>query len=140
MIPFAKLLDSAYAPTISHDHDAGMDFYCQRYTSINPYKQALISTGITVEIPRGFVGLLKPKGAHHRLIGSGVIEWTYQGEIIFRVFNATDEEIVITRGKPIGQMIIVENLEPIPIEVDRGIIHIRPTDRGATGGIVLSSV
>lgn len=139
LIPFAKLNEDAYEPTVNHQHDAGMDFYCQWYTDIGPYQQWIIRTGITIEIPKGFVGLLKPKGAQQQLVGSGVVEWTYQGEIMFRIFNATKNEKIIYRGDPVGQMIIVKNLEIDPQEVDLDIIHSRVTDRGATGGILLAS-
>ena len=139
IIPFAKLSDKAFAPTINHEYDAGMDFYCQWYISILPYQQWIIPTGITVEIPQGYVGLLKPKGAQKQLIGSGVVEWTYQGEIMFRIFNPAKYEKIIYRGDPIGQMIVVANLNVEPMEVDLDIIHSRATVRGATGGIVQAS-
>lgn len=136
VIPFAKIEPTAYPPTVNHEHDAGMDFYCQWHTTIEPYQQKIVKTGITVEIPIGFVGLLKPKGAQQQLIGSGVVEWTYQGEVMFRIFNATDQEKIIYRGDAIGQMIVVENMEPEPVEVGMESIHMGGTDRGATGGIV----
>lgn len=139
VIPFAKLEESVYPPKVNHEHDAGMDFYCQWHTEIRPYQQAIIKTGITVEIPQGFVGLLKPKGAQQQLVGSGVVEWTYQGEVMFRIFNATDQTKIIYRGDAIGQMIIIANLEPEPMEVDLSIIHAKATERGATGGIVQAS-
>lgn len=140
MIPYARLSDSAYAPTVNNPHDAGMDFYCQWVTKIGPHQQWVISTGITVEIPIGYVGILKPKGAQRQLVGSGVVDWTYQGEILFRIFNATDYEKIIHPGDPVGQMIIVANLEIDPQEVDLDIIHSRVTERGSTGGIVQASL
>lgn len=139
IIPFARKHEDAYPPTVKHPGDAGMDFYCRWHTEIEPHGQVTIETGILVEIPPGFVGLLKPKGGQEELIGSGVIEWTYQGEIIFRVVNISDQKITIRRGDPIGQMIIVENLEPEPVEVDLDTINMELTARGATGGILQAS-
>lgn len=140
MIPYARVSSTAYKPTVNREHDAGIDFYCRSDISIGALNQKIVLTGVTVEIPQGYVGLLKPKGAHQRLVGSGVVEWTYQGEIMFRIFNATNEELIITRGQPVGQMIIVANLEPMLQEVDPDIIHMTKTERGATGGIVQASL
>lgn len=139
LIPFALLSERAYPPTVNHEHDAGMDFYCQWYTSIDAHQQKVIRTGVLLEIPKGYVGLLKPKGAQMQLIGSGVVEWTYQGEIMFRVINATKYEKIIHRGDPIGQMILVRNMSPFLAEVDLDTIHMDKTERGATGGILLAS-
>ena len=53
---------------------------------------------------------------------------------------ATDYEKIIHPGDPIGQMIIVANLEPMLQEVDLDIIHMDRTERGVTGGIVQASL
>lgn len=135
VIPFVRLYEDAYPPTVHLKHDAGMDFKCRWHTEIQPFSEKVIGTGVTVEIPEGFVGILKPKSRDTFLVGAGVIEWTYVGELKFRLFNTSPEPILFRRGDYLGQMIIVSNLEPEPVEVDPEVIHQRHTDRGASGGI-----
>ena len=42
---------------------------------------------MTVEIPAGYVGLVKPKGRNDHLLGAGVVDAGYQGEILVKVVN-----------------------------------------------------
>ena len=114
-----------------------LDFYNRWTYYLDPHSHHIFDTGVKVEFPAGYVGLLKPKGGQLSLVGSGVIEWTYQGNIMFRLFNPTDESIYIPRGEALGQMILVSNLEFHLEEVETEKIHQGFTKRGATGGIVL---
>ena len=57
----AKLNERAILPTRKHPDDAGIDFYSIENKTIPPHSYDVIGTGITVEIPRGYVGLMMPK-------------------------------------------------------------------------------
>jgi len=122
-------------PTVNHKGDAGMDFYALLDYVIKPNHWAIILTGYGVIIPEGYVGLLKPKGRNNHLIGSGVVDSNYRGEILFKVWNTFEYDMVIRRGDAIGQMIILKCLDPDPIE-EIDLSEVDETNRGATGGIV----
>ena len=86
------------------------------------------------------MGLLKPKGSNQHMLGSGVVDSNYRGQILFKVWNTFDSgefpaDMVIMRGDAIGQMVILKCLDPDPVEEitpeEAGV-----TNRGATGGIV----
>ena len=111
-----------------------MDFYSLEDYVIKSQKFQICKTGITIEFPDGVVGQIWPKSKNSWLIGGGIVEWTYQGEILFKIFNVSDHDIVIRKGDALGQMVFVYNLEPIVEEVDE--IHLEKTARGSTGGIV----
>jgi len=131
----AKTRPEARIPTRKHPTDAGMDLYsCGEYF-IGHGSFALVDTGITVELPKGFVGIIKPKGASQHLIGSGVLDAGYQGEIVVRVFNAGATMISFKPGDPVGQLVILPVMTPEIVEVSLDEIHQEKSARGATGGI-----
>ena len=61
MIRIKKTSETATIPTKAHDSDAGWDLYADEDVIINPNTQRLISTGISMEIPDGTVGLIWPR-------------------------------------------------------------------------------
>lgn len=132
----AKLTKEAILPTVKHVGDAGMDFYAYREYRIGPHSFSIIATGITVEIPQGYVMLLKPKSKNNFLLGGGVVDSSYQGEILFKIFNNSERPLSIYAGDPVGQGIFVKNASPTVEETSVDVIHTTKTARGSTGGIV----
>jgi len=132
----AKTNIEAKLPTLKHEGDAGMDFYCLFDTLIYANTYKVVRTGITVELPSDYNAILKPKGGSDHLLGAGVIEHTYQGEILFKIFNPLGREKVFTRGDAVGQMILIPAVSPLPLEVAFDDIHEEETDRKDSGGIV----
>ena len=136
VLKVAKVDVEAKLPTRKYEGDAGMDFYCLYDTIIQPFGYKIVQTGITVELPSNYHGILKPKGRNNHLVGAGVVENSYQGEILFKLFNPTNEQRVFKKGTAIGQMILISAYSPIPLEVKLEEIHENKTIREGTGGIV----
>jgi len=132
----AKLDKDAKLPTLKHQGDAGMDFYCLYDVIIPPFSNKVVQTGITVELGHKYHGILKAKGGSVHVVGAGVVENTYQGEILFRIFNPSDEQRVFKKGTAIGQMILIPAYSPIPLEFKLEEMHNSKTTREGTGGIV----
>jgi len=132
IILFDKLDAEAKSPTHNNAGDAGLDFYTLEPEKIlgNSYK--VVKTGIRVQVPEGHVGLLFPKGKNDHLLGAGVIDTYYEGEVLFKVVNYTDETMWFVSGHPIGQMIFVPFAEPVPFEAH---LKSRNSERGDSGGI-----
>ena len=79
-----KLTNTAQAPFKAHDHDAGFDLYADEDVSIKVGGTVLVSAGIAMEIPKGFVGLIWDRSSMgvkgiHRF--AGVIDSGYRGEV-----------------------------------------------------------
>ena len=138
-IRVAKLRPDAIIPTRKHPDDAGIDFYAVEPVMIQPGRFGIVKTGITVEIEKGFVGVLKPKSRNDHLLGAGVIDAGYQGEIQIKVANVRNETLTITYGQAVGQMLILPVFTPVVEEVSPEAIHQTQTERGATGGILGNS-
>jgi len=83
-----KLTENAVIPTYAHDTDAGMDLYAAS-KSFDDYGNMVIGTGIAVEIPKGYVGLVFPRSSicqHYCYMPNsvGVIDSDFRGEITFK--------------------------------------------------------
>lgn len=131
----AKLDKNAILPQKNHATDAGLDFYALRNTFVKSNHMAVVRTGITMEIPPAYFGLIKPKGGSDFLIGAGVVDSGYQGEILIKIYNYKERNIIIRAGDPIGQLVILPIIFPYVSEVSLEDIHVNETDRGDTGGI-----
>ena len=138
-IKAAKMRKDAIIPTRKHPADAGIDFYAVEPLTIAPHSFGVVKTGITVEIPDGFAGIMKPKSRNNHLLGAGVIDAGYQGEIQIKIANIADEELKIEYGQAVGQMLILPVFTPAVVEIPYDEIHQIVSERGATGGILGNS-
>jgi dUTP pyrophosphatase len=126
-----KLHKDAKLPTHGHPGDAGMDFYAIETVIFPPRKQMRVQTGVAVEIPEGYVGLIWDKTSVSFNMGlkimGGVIDAGYRGEIIMSLFNTLDKKVIIEKGHKIAQMLIqkFEHCEIIEVQ------EISETVRGA---------
>ena len=105
-----KLREDAKLPTKGHPGDAGVDFYASEDVIFYPKAKTHVGTGVAIEIPKGFVGLVWDKSSISFNKGlktmGGVIDAGYRGEIFFNLYNTGEGEVVIKKGEKIAQMII----------------------------------
>jgi dUTP pyrophosphatase len=91
------------------DTDAGMDLLSSQDIILTPHVPTKIRTGIKIEIPKGYVGLIWDKssiGALGVKTMGGVIDSGYRGEVIVMLTNLTHDSVRFERGKKIAQLII----------------------------------
>ncbi|MEZ4753217.1 MAG: dUTP diphosphatase [Bdellovibrionota bacterium] len=90
--------------------DAGFDLRAAEDSMLEPGEQKLVSTGLHVAIPLGWVGLIRDRSSM-ALKGirthAGVIDASYRGEIKVLLSNASLEKFSISLGDKITQMLIV---------------------------------
>ncbi|MCX7976073.1 MAG: hypothetical protein N2646_03270 [Bellilinea sp.] len=135
-IRIARLREDARLPSRKHPEDAGLDLYAVERTEIPAHQFGIVPTGIAVEILPGYVGLLKPKGRSNHLLGAGVVDAGYQGEILVKVANPTERPLVFEAGDAIGQLLILPVFTPQVEEISPQEFKQHTTARGASGGIV----
>lgn len=90
--------------------DAGYDLYAIAAHSVEPGQRALIDTGLHLEIPAGFVGLVKDRSSVaaagvHTL--AGVIDSSYRGELKILIVNLGSSRYQIRAGQKIAQLLVV---------------------------------
>ena len=72
-----KLDEGAKMPTRAHEYDAGLDIYAPDSIILYAGNSAKVDTGVHIEIPKGYCGLLKSKSGlnvNHGITGEGVID------------------------------------------------------------------
>jgi len=132
----AKLVARARIPTRKNPTDAGLDLYPLFEELIAPETWQLVHTGITVEIPDGFFGWITNKSSSNYLVGAGVIDQGYQGELIVKVFNVLNSPVFLVPSIAVAQLLIVPCNLPELQEVTAERIHLSLSPRNISGGIV----
>ena len=102
--------DGAFTPAFAHKTDAGADLRSPVEAVVPAHGSVVIDTGVHVEIPEGYVGMLKSKSGlnvKHNLIGDGVIDCGFMGSIRVKLYNLGDTDYQIHRGDKIIQMVIL---------------------------------
>ena len=65
-VRFKKLEDGAVAPSRAHDTDAGFDLTAVSVSEDRKRNIVTYGTGIAVEIPDGYVGLIFPRSSAYK--------------------------------------------------------------------------
>ena len=136
-IRIKKLDDRAVTPTYGSEYSAGADLYAliDGAVEILPHETVFIHTGISVEIPEGYCGLVFARssmGAKRGLAPAnkvGVIDADYRGEIMVTLHNHSEKPATVEQGERIAQLAIVPFLKAEFEESD----ELSDTVRG-TGG------
>ena len=135
-IPIALLHPDATVPGYAHHNDAGADLTCIDEVVIGPGERVLVSTGIALAIPDGYVGLVHPRSglAVKHGIGMvnapGTIDAGYRGEIKVLLINLDPRETVtLPAGARIAQLVIQEVVTATFTVLD----SLDDTQRGAGG-------
>ena len=136
-VRIAKLNDKATLPERKHADDAGLDLFASESAAIAPLQMAVIGTGIAIEIPKGFVGLIFLKSRSNFLLGGGVVDAGYQGEIRVKISNVRDQLLEIEEGQAIAQLLLVPIETPAVQEVSIEDLFEKVSKRGSQGGIRL---
>ena len=109
-IKIKKLHPDAIIPKYNREGDAGMDLHSVENVLIGPGQKALISTGISIELPPGYVSLIWGRSGLAAKQGittlGGVIEHTYRGAYGVILLNTSKEMFVVNKGDRIAQLLI----------------------------------
>ena len=113
---------------------AGADLKCSADIVLHPGSNHMISTGVSLAIPEGFVGLLFPRsGLASKGVtlknSVGVIDSDYRGEIIVSLVNNSYDVITLNAGDRIAQIVFLPVTQFPFISVDK----LPETTRGSGG-------
>lgn len=133
-----KVRKEAVLPTYGTASSAGADLYaCLETDSVEiaPRQTVMIPTGLSMEIPDGFAGLIYARSGLASKKGLapankvGVVDSDYRGEIMVALHNHSDKVASVERGERIAQLILAPFLHANFEEVD----ELNGTERGAGG-------
>lgn len=136
-IKVKKLKPGATVPTMGSKFAAGADLYSAEDADvvIEPSETKFIGTGLAMEIPEGYVGLVYARSglACKRGLAPankvGVVDSDYRGEIKVALHNHGKEAQTVEKGERIAQMVIAPYLSVNYEEAD----VLSETERGEGG-------
>lgn len=145
-VKIKKLHPNAVIPAYAKESDAGMDLTATAIEFDTVTSTLTYKTGLAIEIPKGYVGLLFPRSSIYKTIHSltnsvGVIDSGYRGEIMLKfIDNFAPDENPETRfnkfpkdhyqvGDRVGQILII----PYPTIEFKEVEELSTTERGEGG-------
>lgn len=132
-VKIKKMHANAVVPKYAKPGDAGLDLTATSEEWNDDNTMVTYGTGLAVEIPEGYVGLVFPRSSVSKttlnLTNSvGVIDSGYRGEIMFK-FRYLEEGMIYGVGDRIGQLIIM----PYPQIEFEEVEDLSSTERGEGG-------
>lgn len=124
-------------PAYSTLQSAGMDLraYLTESVTLMPGERKLIGTGLYIALPEGYEAQIRPRSGLALKKGitvlnaPGTIDADYRGEIKVILYNASNEEFIVSSGERIAQMVIAKHEKANFIEVT----SLDETERGDGG-------
>ena len=115
-----KLKPNAILPTYGSAEAAGADLYAclENTVTIAPGESAFIPTGLAMELPKGYAGLLYARSglACKRGLAPankvGVVDSDYRGEFIVVLHNHGNVAQEVSHGERIAQLVITPVFTP----------------------------
>jgi dUTP pyrophosphatase len=138
-----RLHPDAVLPNRAHPADAGLDMVSVEHVTLAPGGgRAMVGTGIAVEIPEGWAGLVCPRSGlatKHGISvvnGPGVVDAGYRGELRVVLLNTDPTEpFEIAPGDRIAQLVLTPVLLADVVEVQELAVATRgDAGFGSTGG------
>lgn len=105
------IAEPGFEPSYAKPGDAGADLRSTLDIVIKPGERALVSTGVKIAMPDGYVGLVHPRSglaAKHGITvlnTPGTVDAGYRGEILVTLINTSDEDFQVKRGDRIAQLL-----------------------------------
>lgn len=136
-IAIKKLRENAVLPAYGSEFAAGADLYAciDKDLTVEPHSTALIPTGIAVELPLGYAGLIYARSGLATKKGLapankvGVVDCDYRGEVKVALHNHSNEAQTVAVGERVAQFVITPYITAEFIEQD----ELSDTVRGAGG-------
>lgn len=115
-----KLKDNAIMPTYGSAEAAGADLYAclDEPITIHPGKSVFVPTGLAMELPKGYAGLIYARSglACKRGLAPankvGVVDSDYRGEFMIVLHNHGAEPQTIAHGERIAQLVVTPVFTP----------------------------
>jgi dUTP pyrophosphatase len=136
-VQIRRLRPDAMLPRYQTPDAAGMDLHAALDGPMNVAPGAVISvpTGVSMAIPRGFEGQVRPRSglaAKHAVTvvnAPGTIDADYRGAVMVLLINHGREPFTISHGDRIAQLVIAPVSQAELLEVS----ELDQTERGAGG-------
>ena len=135
IVKIKKLHENAVIPAYAKPGDAGLDLTATSVVT-DEYGNVVYGTGLAIEIPFGYAGLLFPRSSNSKTDlyltnHVGVVDSGYRGEIMFkyRPLDGILNSKIYQVGERVGQIVIL----PYPAVSFEEVEQLSDTERGKGG-------
>lgn len=141
-VKIKKLVPEAVIPAYAKPGDAGMDLTAISYEYKSDIDCHVFGTGLAIEIPEGYVGLIFPRSSNRKTNAYmcnhvGIIDSGYRGEIMvsFKNRDVTKEDMIpqltapYSTGNKVAQLIVI----PYPKIEFEEVEELSDSERGTNG-------
>jgi dUTP pyrophosphatase len=135
IVKIKKLHENAVIPAYAKPGDAGLDLTATSVVT-DEYGNVVYGTGLAIEIPFGYAGLLFPRSSNSKTDlyltnHVGVVDSGYRGEIMFkyRPLDGILNSKIYQVGERVGQIVIL----PYPAVSFEEVEQLSDTERGDGG-------
>jgi len=136
-VKIKRMRDNAILPQYQTSGAAGFDFHAatEKPVVIKPGAMEIVSTGVAVEIPRGYELQIRPRSGlafKFRVLpvnAIGTIDADYRGEMMVGLVNNGQADFVVEPGMRIAQGVVA----PVEKVEWQEVPELSATDRGAGG-------
>lgn len=133
VLKIRRLSEEVKMPTYAYPGDAAFDLCASEDISLAPGEYRGIPTGLAMEIPEGYVGLVWDKSGVAIRNGlktlGGVVDCGYRGEVLAGIVNLSGETRVFKKGEKVAQMII-QKKETVVLEEAESLSDSVRAERG----------
>lgn len=128
-----KFSEDAQLPFRKYETDAGYDLHANEDAFLTPGTPLLISTGIGVRVPRGYVGLIMDRSSMSSkgiIVSGGVIDSLFSGLVKVILTNTEFNNIKkINKGDRIAQLVVLQ----LPGLDTKEVTQVWASERGIQG-------
>lgn len=135
-----KLDEGAKMPTKAYNTDAGFDIYSREDKIVPARGSAIFDTGVHIDLPKFQIcdqvlltaGVLASKSGlnvKHNITSEGIIDISYTGSIVVKLYNHGDTDYEVKKGDKISQLLIVP-IVPVELEL---VDELKGGERGNNG-------
>ena len=130
--------EGAKLPTKGTPGRAGLDVYATEDIVIKPEDIIAVKTGLCLEIPKGYYGLLATRSSMGKAgvriaAGCNIVDADYRGEVLVYLRNDGVYDWTIRKGDRVAQLVMTPYLEMIPVETNELSVTERKGGFGSTG-------
>ena len=123
--------DVVEKPKRAYVNSAGYDLFADESIEVLPNSRAVVSTGLRMQIPKGYYGQISPRSGLALKNGvitfNGTIDSGYFGVVDVLLFNFSFEKFVVEKGNRIAQIIFKKcesvsfSFEDLNFDSERGV-------------------
>ena len=135
MVKVKLLSPNAQMPTMARTDDAAFDLYSTVDRVIEPGKRFAVPIGISLEIPPGYEGQVRPRSGMALKHGvtvlnsPGTIDSGYRGEVMSTLIKLGQKSFNVTKGMRVAQLAI----RRVPDVTMEKVEFLSESDRGEGG-------